>query len=225
VTRRFDLVIVDLDGTLVDSEALLVGLVNQTLAAQRHATAPPRAIAGSIGLPLEEVFRRAAPAADGGAIDALCKAYRARADGMDFVRQFRLFDDVAATLEALRARAVRLVVATSKGRATTLDILAHCAIPHCFDGVLGGDSVQRGKPHPEMVERARTLFPAALERTLVVGDTRFDIEMGKAAGVATCAVTYGTQPAALLRGLAPDFVIDRFTALRAVVVGAPHSTA
>jgi phosphoglycolate phosphatase len=220
VARRFDLVIVDLDGTLADSEALLVGLVGRTLSAHGHVPAAPRTIADSIGLPLDEVFQRAAPAADQRAIEALCTAYRRQANASEFVRQFRLFADVAATLETLRAGAVRLVVGTSKGRATTLDILAHCAIPHCFDAVIGGDSVRRGKPHPEMVGRARALFPAAPERTIVVGDTRFDIAMGKAAGVATCAVTYGTQPAELLRALQPDFVIDRFAALRELVVAA-----
>lgn len=216
---RYDLVIVDLDGTLVDSAALLVGLVNQTLVAGGHAAAAAPTVAAAIGLPLEEVFRRAAPGIDEHAIAALCHAYRGQADAMEFVRQFRLFAGVAATLEDLHARGARVVVATSKSRATTLDILAHCAISHCIDDAIGGDSVTRGKPHPEMVHRARDRFATAAERTLVVGDTSFDIDMGKAAGVATCAVTYGTHPAARLRALQPDFMIDRFAALRPLVLG------
>ena len=217
MSRRFDLLILDLDGTLVDSEALLVGLVLQTLADHDHAPAPAGAIAAAIGLPLPEVFRRAVPGVHPDRVDRLCADYRRRADAMDFVRQFRLFAEVADTLAALHAGGARLVVATSKGRATTLDILAHCAIDASIDAVIGGDCVTHGKPHPEMVERARELFPSTAPRTLMVGDTSFDIEMGQAAGVATCAVTYGTHGGEALRQLRPDYLIDRFAALRAVV--------
>jgi phosphoglycolate phosphatase len=215
--RRFDLVILDLDGTLVDSESLLVGLVNQTLRAAGRQPAPPRSVAALIGLPLPEVFRHVAPDVSAEGIAALCTEYRAGAVAADFVSQFRLYAEVAATLAELRARAVHIAIGTSKGRATTLDILAHCAIEHCVDAVIGGDCVERGKPHPEMVDHARQRFAVARERTVMVGDTSFDIAMGKAAGVATCAVTYGMHDAAALRQLQPDYVIDRFDALRHVV--------
>ena len=76
----------------------------------------------------------------------------------------------------------------------------------------------RGKPHPETVERARERFPAPAQRTLVVGDTSFDMQMGRAAGVATCAVTYGMHSGAALRALRPDYVIDRFGSLRPLVI-------
>ena len=208
VALAFDLVIVDLDGTLVDSEALLVRLVNTTLTAHGHPAATTLTIAAAIGLPLDEVFRRAAPTVHQSGIEALCADYRRQADAKEFVRQFRLFADVATTLEHLHAGAVRLVVATSKGRATTLDILAHCAVPHCIDAVIGGDSVAHGKP----------------QRTLMVGDTSFDIQMGKSAGVATCAVTTGTHSSAMLLALQPDFVIDRFAALSRLILGDSYPT-
>lgn len=215
--RRFDLVILDLDGTLVDSEALLVDLVNATLCAGGHAAAERRAVAASIGLPLADVFRRAAPAAAADAIDSLCVSYRRQADSAEFVRGFMLFADVAATLATLQRSGIRLVIGTSKGRATTLDILAHCAIDHFVDAVIGGDCVERGKPHPEMVARAREQFGTPTERTLMVGDTSYDVLMGQAAGVATCAVTYGMHDGHALRLLRPDFLIDRFAALPAIV--------
>ncbi|HUI24801.1 MAG TPA: HAD-IA family hydrolase [Candidatus Kryptonia bacterium] len=216
---RFDLIVLDLDGTLVDSEALLVGLVNETLAAHGVPRADPRAVATTIGLPLAEVFRRATPGADDDAIARLSAWYRQHADAMEFVRQFRLYPNVAETLAQLRADGTRLVVGTSKGRATTLDIIAHCAIQEHIDDVIGGDCVTRGKPHPEMVEQARSRFGAPPERTLMVGDTAFDITMGQAAGAATCAVSYGMHSPESLRALRPDFVIDQFAMLRAVVAG------
>jgi phosphoglycolate phosphatase len=216
--RRFDLLILDLDGTLVDSEAILVRLINETLIAHGLAPADPRVVGASIGLPLDDVFRRVAPRADLDAIDALCRRYRLQADAPDFVRLFRLYAGVAPTLSQLRQAGLRLVIATSKRRATTLDILRHCAIDRLIDGVIGGDCVTHGKPNPEMVHRARSLFVAPVARTLVVGDTRFDIEMGRAAGIATCAVTYGMHPAHELRALRPDFIIHGFESVQDVVL-------
>jgi len=215
--KRFELLVVDLDGTLVNSQALLVGLVNDTLVAQGLPATDGRLIATAIGLPLDEVFRRALPRGSAATIDELCARYRRRADTQEFVRQFRLFAGVVSTLAHLRRDGLRLVIGTSKGRATSLDILTHCGIADMIDEVIGGDSVARGKPHPEMVEQARRLFTAPAERTLVVGDTTFDMEMGKAAGVATCAVTYGMHTLEALRALRPDFLIDRFEALRDVL--------
>jgi phosphoglycolate phosphatase len=219
MSRRFDLLILDLDGTLVDSEALLVALVNDTLAAQGYSRADTRAIGASIGLPLDEVFRRAAPGASAEHVDALCTRYRLHADAPEFVRQFGLYAEVQQTLTSVRAAGLRTVIATSKRLATTLDILRHCTIDDQIDAVIGGDCVVRGKPHPEMVHRAHAMFPTAAVRTVVVGDTRFDMEMGRAAGVATCAVTYGVHAAHELRALHPDFVIDTFGSLGEVVFG------
>jgi phosphoglycolate phosphatase len=222
--RRFDLLILDLDGTLVDSEAILVRLINETLTAHGFPPADSRAVGASIGLPLDEVFRRAARRAGLDAIDALCRRFRLQADAPDFVRLFRLYAGVAPTLSQLRVADVRLAIATSKRRATTLDILRHCAIDGLIDAVIGGDCVGRGKPDPEMVQRARTLFATPAERTVIVGDTPFDIEMGQAAGVATCAVTYGMHPADELRALQPDFVIHAFESVRHVVLDGKAET-
>jgi phosphoglycolate phosphatase len=224
MSRRFDLLILDLDGTLVDSEAILVGLVNETLVEFGYASADARAIGASIGLPLDEVFRRAAPTAGANAIMELCVRYRLRADAPEFVRQFRLYAGVTPTLAGLRSAGLRLVIATSKRRATTLDILRHCAIDDLIDAVIGGDCVTRGKPHAEMVHRAHAYFPTAAERTVVVGDTRFDIEMGQAAGVATCAVTYGVHAVQELRAAQPDFLIDAFGSLNGVVFDSTNYT-
>jgi phosphoglycolate phosphatase len=217
---RFELLVLDLDGTLVDSQAILVNLVNAVLETAGYLRADGAAVAATIGLPLEEVMRRATPAGTPAPeIDELCRHYRRRADTPEFVRQFRLYPDVAPTLTALHGAGTRLMIATSKGRATTVDIVRHCAIDGLLDEIIGGDCVTQGKPHPEMVHRARHLSGIAAERTLVVGDTSFDIEMGQAARAATCAVTYGMHPEAALRRLRPDFLIDRFQTLADLVIG------
>lgn len=217
---RFDLVLLDLDGTLVDSQAILVGLVNDTLASLGWPAADPAHVAMQIGLPLEQVFRSAVAAAGKAAIAALCDHYRRLADAPEFVRQFRLYDGVASTLARLHRDGMKLVVATSKGRATTLDILRHCGIDGLIDDAFGGDCVEHGKPHPEMVHRARDRFGVAADRTVMIGDTSFDIQMGHAAGVSTGAVTYGMHDPDTLRALRPSFVVDRFDELTQILTDA-----
>jgi phosphoglycolate phosphatase len=217
--RDFDLIILDFDGTLADSRTILVGMVNQTLTAHGLPHAAEQRVAECIGLPLPQVFRNHVPDADDELITTLTRFYRSHADLPDFVRKFRLFPGVRATLTRLRAAGARLVIGTSKGHATTCDILKHCEIDETIDRVIGGDSVQRGKPHPETIDRALELYGVQRERALMVGDTSFDIDMGHAAGVATCAVTYGMQPAATLRALRPRFVIDRIEELERIVGG------
>jgi phosphoglycolate phosphatase len=217
--RKFDLVVFDFDGTLADSQKLLVGLVNEVLAAHGLPQAPERAVAECIGLPLATVFRRNLATADDEDIAALCRIYRAHADTQEFVSKFRLFPNVRTTLDRLRASGVRLAIGTSKGQATTHEILRHCRIDDIIDAVVGGDSVQQGKPHPETVELLLTSLGGSRQRTLMVGDTTFDIEMGQAAGVATCAVTYGMQPESSLRQLNPTFVIDCIDELADIVSG------
>jgi phosphoglycolate phosphatase len=221
-SARFDLLILDFDGTLADSEALLVGLVNDVVQAHGFAPADARLVGNSIGLPLDTVLRRAAPSAGDVEIEGLSITYRKRARMAEFICRFRLYPGVVETLGRLRAAGVRLVIGTSKSRPTTLEVLRHCAIDEVIDDVVGGDSVTRGKPHPEMVYQARALFPVPAERTLMVGDTSFDIDMGHAAGVATCAVTYGMQDAGALRQLRPTFVIDRIEALADIVLCEPE---
>lgn len=210
---HFDVVLFDFDGTLADSEAVLVDLVNQALADRGHAAADAAWIAAHIGLPLERLMQTVAPQLDAGEVAAVCAGYRSRAREPEVVRRFVLFPGVREALFALRDEGVRLAITTSKNRGTTVDIVDHCGIAGVLDAIFGGDSVTRGKPHPEMVETALAHFGCAPERALLVGDTSFDIEMGQAAGVATCAVTWGMQPAAALRRLGPDFVIDRIDQL------------
>lgn len=217
--RNFDLLVLDFDGTLADSEALLVRMVNDTLAALGLPRVDPRHVARQIGSPLPQVFRRSATGLDDDTVEQLCAHYRLYADSMDFVRQFRLFPGARDTLATLHAAGVHLVVGTSKGHATTRDIIRHCGLDDLFAEIIGGDSVTQGKPHPEMIDRARAMFEIPRERTLMVGDSTFDIEMGHAAGVATCAAAYGMQDRETLRALGPHFVIERIDELKGVVVG------
>lgn len=81
--------------------------------------------------------------------------------------------------------------------------------------VLGADDVKEGKPYPEAVNRTLKEFGAKPEETIVVGDTVFDIQMGRNAGTRTCGVTYGNGSRESLNEA--DWIIDNFGRLLDIV--------
>lgn len=202
-----DLVVFDFDGTLADSEDLLTGLVVRALTDSGLTPVAPAAIGRLIGLPLLEVLSLASgvPAER---LDAVAQLFRRHADSDDVVGQFRLFPGVRPALEAMAARGQKLAIATSKSRAVTERILAAVHLDGLVPLVVGGDSVRRGKPDPEAVHLVLERTGCAAAKAAVVGDTPYDILMGKAAGVCTVAAAYGMHDRESLAAAAPDHIID-----------------
>jgi len=203
-----DLVIFDFDGTLADSEDLLTELVLQTLRDKQLSPAiQSRAIGKLIGLPLLQVLS-AASGAPAGELHEVASHYRHIADSPEVVARFRLFPGVATTLRTLADRGKRLAIATSKSRAITQKILVAVGLDDLVGEVVGGDCVRHGKPHPEAVERLLAQAKCSSRRAAVVGDTTFDVEMGKGAGAITIAATYGMHEREALATKEPDAFID-----------------
>ncbi len=206
----YDLVVFDFDGTLVNTtDAILAG---QHGALNDLGQPPPSPEQGLslVGLPLDEVLTRlGAPA---GRLDEARASYRAHFDRhMDLIRPY---DGVRAMLDRLGGRNLQLAIATSRHAPSLLEILAVHDLAGYFVYLGSGDNVQRGKPHPEMLElvlRNTVVEGIAVRpsRCLMVGDTTYDIEMGRAAGVVTCAVTWGVHSEEELRAAGATVVADK----------------
>lgn len=209
-----DLLIFDFDGTLADSEALLTELVVRSLVELGLRPLAPEGIGRLIGLPLLRVLSIASgqPAESLHEVAAL---YRRHAGTPEVLARFRLFPRVRETLAALAHRGKLLAIATSKSRAVTEEILVAVGLDDLVREVVGGDSVApgRGKPHPEAVELILRRTGCSPRRAAVVGDTTYDMEMGRAAGAITIAATYGMHDRATLEALAPDALIDAIAEL------------
>src|SRR5665647_3268056 len=89
-------------------------------------------------------------------------------------------------------------------------VLSHCGILPLFDAVFGSDRTSLPKPHPELALKLLAELGSDPAQAMVVGDTSYDILMGKGAGARTCAVTYGVHPRHQLEAAGPDYIIDRF---------------
>jgi pyrophosphatase PpaX len=201
---RFSVVLFDLDGTVIDSGAII-------LASMRHAAKevlglepPDEELMAAVGGPgLEAQMRELAP----DRVEELVTVYRAHNEPLhDTLAVCEGMDDV---LVRLKDEGRRLGIVTAKRRATVE--LAFDAVPlrHLFDTVVGGDETARHKPDPDPLLLALERLDARPEDTAYVGDAPFDVRAAKAAGVHAVAVTWGgIHPRQRLEREEPDAIVD-----------------
>jgi phosphoglycolate phosphatase len=208
-TRR--LVVWDCDGTVIDSWNGIRAAVDVVLEAHGFAPSDEVILRSSIGLSLDRIFGRLIPDRERRSelIARLANAYREAfvAVGLD---RTRLFPGMASLLAGLQERGAISVIATSKCRSAVDLVLGRLEATQYFAGIFSDDDVERHqrKPDPEMVLLAARTYGVAPADAVVIGDTVFDIEMGRTAGAQTIAVTWGNQPRYDLLDAKPTYIVD-----------------
>jgi phosphoglycolate phosphatase len=140
------------------------------------------------------------------------------------LRTTTLFPGVSATLSTLRERGHRLAVASTKKGQGIRRATEHFGITGMFDLLQGSDDIPF-KPAPDVILAVLRTLAWTPSETLMVGDTDADILAGQAAGVATCAVTYGSLSREALTAFRPDFMLDTITGLVQIAQdGVPRMT-
>lgn len=219
--RPFDLVLFDLDGTLVETAPEIADAVNDTLTALGHAPVPQQQVDDWIGHGTRELLIKAlaqalgiAPAevrasdAFGPIEDQFGRHYQARCG-----TRSHLYPKVRESLEALRAAGVKLAVVTNKeGRYTQTVLEVHGLTP-LFDRVISGDTLPVKKPDPAAVHDCLQRFCVARERTLFVGDSSIDVATARNGGIAVWALPYGYNMGEPIEACGPDRVIPDLSAL------------
>ena len=200
--------IFDFDGTLADTRSGILSTAQEVLRRMGYPPADEEALCATIGLPLRENFTRGAGLPEEEA-DRAVAIYREIFEAVG-VPAITLFPGVKETLATLAGRGIPMAVATSRGQRSVERLMNRLGIDvyippeRCF----GLETVARPKPAPDLVYVIMGKMGARPEETLVIGDTTFDIEMGKAAGCRTCGVTFGNQSADQLAGASPDYLLD-----------------
>jgi pyrophosphatase PpaX len=210
---RFESVLFDLDGTVVDSGTII-------LASMRHAT---REVLGrdysdeellqAVGGPgLEAQMRALAP----DHVDRLVDVYRAHNQP--------LHDDLAAcagmdeVLARLHDEGRRLGLVTAKRRDTVELAFASVPLGHLFEAIVGGDETERHKPDPEPLLLGAKRLGADPAETAYVGDSPFDVRAARAAGMFAVAVTWGRiHGRPRLEAEEPDAIVDEAEELLGVL--------
>ena len=200
----FPVVFFDLDGTVIDSGAII-------LASMRHAARevlgvepPEEQLMAAVGGPgLEAQMRELAP----DRVDELVTVYRAHNEPLH--DQLVSCEGIEDVLVRLKEEGRRLGIVTAKRRATVELAFASVPLGHLFEVVVGGDETQRHKPDPEPLLLAARRVDVHPDDCAYVGDSPFDIRAAKAAGMHAVAVTWGgIHTRAKLEREQPDAIVD-----------------
>ena len=198
----FPVYLFDVDGTLLDSAADIVGAIQEALAAHQRVV-DFDFLKGYIGHHLAAPFGDIFPDYGAAQIDELIRQYRV----IYLARGHKMTRVYPGVPEALAALPGRKSTATTKGTPTTRAILEQFGLLRYFDHVQGTDGFPY-KPAPDLILTAMAALGARPEDCLMVGDSAADMEAGRRAGVKTCAARYGYGKAEDLVRFAPDYWID-----------------
>lgn len=208
--KPISLIIFDLDGTLVDTLEDITASVNFTLSRLGRPPLPLDTVRQYVGDGIEMLMGRAL----GGRTELLDDAvgvYKVH-HSRNLVVRSRLYPGVREMLEHFQA--VPKAVISNKTLEFVQPLLAGLGIAGSFRVVLGADAGMPLKPAPDSLLHIMRALGASRERTVMVGDGTTDMRAGKAAGVITCAVTYGFRPEEELRKAGPDHVIHALPELK-----------
>lgn len=197
MAERYDLVVFDWDGTLMDSAAAIVSAI---IAASRdlNLPEPPESRARHvIGLGLSDALRHAVPELPERDYARMVERYRHHYLSRD--HELTLFPGTHEMLAELAAAGRMLAVATGKSRLGLDRALKHSGLDAFFHSTRCADECF-SKPHPAMLQEIMDELGVAQERTLMIGDTTHDLQMARNAGVAALAVAFGAHPRAVLEG-------------------------
>ena len=219
--QRVELVLFDLDGTLVETAPEITDAVNDLLAEHGLPAVAEQLVASWIGHGTGELLAQAWAHASGidvgqlrrdGTLERLtprfAEFYAARCG-----TRSRLYPAVLETLQGLRARGVRCAVVTNKEQRYTAQLLMVQQIRHFFDLVVCGDTLAAKKPDPMPVRYGLDALQVAPSHALFVGDSSIDVATARAAGVRVWAVPYGYNMGRPIAEACPDRIIPTLAAL------------
>ena len=201
-SKRYELIVFDWDGTLMDSAGMIVDCV-QAAACDLGLEPPSEARARHIiGLGLVDALRHAMPDLPEARYDDLTERYRHHYLSRD--HELNLFDGADILVRTLVEKGHLLGVATGKSRRGLDRALEHSGLADCFHATRCADECH-SKPHPQMLEELMDEFAVMAGQTLMIGDTTHDLLMARNAGVAAVGVCYGAHPHEQLAELGPAY--------------------
>lgn len=215
MAHNFQLIVFDYDGTLVDSQHMILRAMTEAFGARNLDVPPPEAVRRVVGLSLDIAVAKLLPDPEDGAIAAgVAESYREAFLALRTAPDYHepLFPGAREALMHLGQDGVRLGIATGKARRGLLASLERHGLMHHFVTLQTAD-VAAGKPHPEMLERAMGEAGALPDETVVVGDTSYDMFMARNAGTTGIGVAWGYHEREELRQSGAAAIVESFPEL------------
>lgn len=204
-------VLFDMDGTLIDTNALIHDSFVHTL---KHygLSFTDEEILTFNGPPLIDTFTNINPLL----ADQMVETYREH-NIAQHDQYVTVFPTVKETLEELRQQGIKMAVVSAKMSLGVEQSLAFTDLRQYFDVVVSVDDVIKPKPHPEPVLKAIEQLGSSPETSLMVGDNSHDIESGNNAGVKTVGVSWSSKGATFLQQFEPTYMIDEMREILKIV--------
>lgn len=221
LSRAFDLVMFDLDGTLIETGAEIGDAVNDTLKHFGLSAVEQDSVNRWIGLGTRELLIQALAFVQQVPVVAVRDSDTLPQIMAEFGRHYerrcgtrsQLYPYVREVLQQLRQQGVRLAVVTNKEARYTQLVLAAHALQPLFDRVVSGDSLSTKKPDPAGIHSCLAQFQVPSERGLFVGDSSIDVAAARNAGVPVWVLPYGYNMGQPIEACGPDRVIADFSML------------
>ena len=212
MSKQFDLIVWDWDGTLANSTGMIVDAIVLAASQVGLPTLDPVAASNIIGLGLRESIHALYGDIPSEQAQALARQYTANYYAGE--EEIPLFTGAKSTIIELNRRGYKLAVATGKGRRGLNLALEHCGLTHYFHETRTVDECF-SKPHPQMLDELMDACVTTPERTLMIGDTSYDLQMAENASVQAVAVTFGAQSQEQLSGYNSIQIFHQFNDLSA----------
>ena len=214
---RPDMILIDVDGTLVDSVPDLAYCVDEMMQRMGRPVHGEARVRDWVGNGVERLVRR-----------ALLGQLEGEPSGEDFERAYplflelyadntakrsRLYPGVREGIQALKAAGFRLGCVTNKAARFTEPLLRDLGVRDAFEIVISGDTLPQKKPDPAPLLHAAEFFGVEPARALMIGDSVSDVKAARAAGFQIVCMSYGYNHGEDIRDCGPDAVIDDMTQL------------
>ena len=215
---RYKVVMLDFDGTIARTIPAILHASEKMLGMHGY-TIDPEQVERNFGLALPEAFRCFSndPNIDDETMEQMIlefnSIYKNECEPL-----IELFNGVIETLDTLHKAGVTLLIASNNIRSVLNRLTARLNISQYFDGIVCADDVVNAKPAPDIALLGLERYNAEASEALVVGDSTFDMDMGRGAGCDLCGVTFGSHTAEMLRATGAQYIIDSFSELQKIVL-------
>jgi pyrophosphatase PpaX len=201
---KVDTILFDLDGTLINTNELIIASFTHTLEHFRPQQYGREDIVSFIGQPLVDSFKEV----DANSVAEMVKMYKEHnlAHHEEYVHAF---EGVIETVKTLHGKGFKLGIVTTKMRDAVELGLEITGLSDYFTTIVTLDDVEKAKPDPEPILRALENLQSDVSSALMVGDSQYDIDAGKNAETLTAAVAWTIKGRESLERLRPDFMLEK----------------
>ncbi len=202
---RLNTILFDLDGTIVDSNEIIIRSYEHTYRTHLpNQSISRQTIIDQIGPTLEDTLSQYADNEKmlKDLIDSYLYYYRKHEH-----EYFKLYEGILPTLNTLKKEGYNLAIVTSKFEESALPSIQHFGLDHIFDCVVTLDQVNKPKPEPESVHKALQCFTTC-EKAIMIGDNPGDITAGKNAGILSAGVAWSIKGSETLENAGADYILE-----------------